>query len=167
MESQMTEENKTAAQAANQNTTPSLSLQKVYVKDVSFEAPNAPEIYNEKGQPEIKMNLNQKVKTVSEGIYEVVLTITVTCNILEKTAYLVEVQQAGIFGLSNFEENVMHQTLGAYCPNVLFPYARQMVSELVMNGGFQPLMLQPVNFDQLYAQQMQQAQQQSEAATKQ
>ncbi len=167
MESQMTEENKTAAQAANQNNAPSLSLQKVYVKDVSFEAPNAPEIYNEKGQPEIKMNLNQKVKTVSEGIYEVVLTITVTCNILEKTAYLVEVQQAGIFGLSNFEENVMHQTLGAYCPNVLFPYARQMVSELVMNGGFQPLMLQPVNFDQLYAQQMQQAQQQSEAATKQ
>ena len=163
----MTEENKTAAQTANQNNKPSLSLQKVYVKDVSFEAPNAPEIFNEKGQPEIKMNLNQKVKTVSEGIYEVVLTVTVTCNILEKTAYLVEVQQAGIFGLSGFEENIMHQTLGAYCPNVLFPYARQMVSELVMNGGFQPLMLQPVNFDQLYAQQMQQAQQQAEAATKQ
>ena len=79
MESQMTEENKTAAQAANQNTTPSLSLQKVYVKDVSFEAPNAPEIYNEKGQPEIKMNLNQKVKTVSEGIYEVVLNYN--CNL--------------------------------------------------------------------------------------
>lgn len=163
----MTEENKTAAQAANQNNAPSLSLQKIYVKDVSFEAPNAPGIYNEKGQPEIKMNLNQKVSTVSEGIYEVVLTVTVTCKILEKTAYLVEVQQAGIFGLNNFEENVMHQTLGAYCPNVLFPYARQMVSDLVMNGGFQPLMLQPVNFDQLYAQQMQQAQQQAEAATKQ
>ena len=163
----MTEENKTAAQPANQDNAPSLSLQKVYVKDVSYEAPNAPEVFNEKGQPEIKMNLNQKVKEVSEGIFEVVLSVTVTCKILEKTAYLVEVQQAGIFGLANFEDNVKHQTLGSYCPNVLFPYARQMISELVMNGGFQPLLLQPVNFDQLYAQQMQQAQQQAQNATKQ
>ena len=163
----MTEENKTAAQPANTDNAPSLSVQKIYVKDVSYEAPGAPEIFNEKGQPEIKMNLNQKVKEVSPGIFEVVLTVTVTCNLLEKTAYLVEVQQAGIFGLNNFEDNVKHQTLGAYCPNVLFPYARQMISELVMNGGFQPLLLQPVNFDQLYTQQMQQAQQQAEAATKQ
>ena len=134
---------------------------------IAITAPNAPEVFNEKGQPEIKMNLNQKVKEISEGIFEVVLSVTVTCKILEKTAYLVEVQQAGIFGLSNFEDQIKHQTLGSYCPNVLFPYARQMISELVMNGGFQPLLLQPVNFDQLYAQQMQQAQQQAQNATKQ
>jgi len=164
----MTEENKTAApQAANPENAPSMSMQKIYVKDVSFETPNAPEIFNDKGQPEIKMNLNQKVKKIADGIYEVVLTVTVTCSILEKTAYLAEVHQAGIFGLNNFQENVLHQTLGAYCPNILFPYARQIISDLVMNGGFAPLLLQPVNFDQLYAQQMQQAQKQSETATKQ
>lgn len=163
----MTEEKKPAAQPANQENAPSLSLQKVYVKDVSYEVPNAPEVFNEKGQPEIKMNLNQKVKEISTDIFEVVLTVTVTCKILEKTAYLAEVQQAGIFGLVNFDDNMKHQALGTYCPNALFPYARQMISDLVMNGGFQPLLLQPVNFDQLYAQQMQQAQQQAQEATKQ
>ncbi|MCF6319846.1 MAG: protein-export chaperone SecB [Proteobacteria bacterium] len=169
----MAEENKTVTpqatkpQNTNPENAPTMSLQKIYVKDVSFETPNAPDIFNEKGQPEIKMNLNQKVKKISDNAYEVVLAVTVTCKILEKTAYLVEVQQAGIFSLANFEENMMHQTLGTYCPNVLFPYARQMVSDLVMNGGFQPLLLQPVNFDQLYAQQMQQAQAQAESATKQ
>ncbi len=162
----MTEENKTAATQADNNA-PVMSLQKIYVKDVSFETPNAPDIFNEQGQPEIKMNLNQKVKKITDEIYEVVLSVTVTCKINEKTAYLAEVHQTGIFGLKNFDENVLHQTLGSYCPGVLFPYARQMVSDLVMNGGFQPLLLQPVNFDQLYAQQMQQAQQQAESATKQ
>ena len=164
----MTEENKTATpQAANPDNAPQMSLQKIYVKDVSFETPNAPEIFNEQGQPEIKMNLNQKVKKIADNTYEVVLSVTVTCKILEKTAYLVEVQQGGVFSLVNFEESMLHQTLGSYCPNVLFPYARQIISDLVMNGGFQPLLLQPVNFDQLYAQQMQQAQAQSQTATKQ
>lgn len=166
----MTEENKTVAQeGVKPENGPSLALQKIYIKDVSFETPNAPDIFNEQGQPEIKMNLNQKVKKIADNTYEVILGVTVTCKILEKTAYLVEIQQAGIFNLTNFEDQVLHQTLGTYCPNVLFPYARQMVSELVMNGGFQPLLLQPVNFDQLYAQQIQQAQAQAEAqsATKQ
>jgi preprotein translocase subunit SecB len=163
----MTEENKAAAQAGNPDNAPVMSMQKIYVKDVSFETPNAPDIFNEKGQPEIKMNLNQKVKQLAEGTYEIVLAVTVTCKILEKTAYLVEVQQAGIFSMANFEENVLHQTLGSYCPNVLFPYARHAISDLVMAGGFQPLLLQPVNFDQLYMEQMQKAQAQAETATKQ
>ncbi len=165
----MTDENKNVAPGAeNAENAPMMTVQKIYVKDVSFETPNAPDIFNEKGQPDIKMNLNQKVKQLAEGTYEIVLTVTVTCKILEKTAYLIEVQQAGIFGLVNFEENVLHQVLGTYCPNVLFPYARQVVSEIVMQGGFQPLILQPVNFDQLYAQQMQQAAAaQAETATKQ
>lgn len=158
----MTEENVNPQQEA-----PAMSLQKIYVKDVSFETPNAPEIFNEQGQPEIKMNLNQKVKMVTEGLYEVELAVTVTCNIQEKTAYLVEVQQAGVFAMKNFPDNILHQTLGAYCPNVLFPYARQLVTELVSSGGFQPLLLQPVNFDQLYSEQMVKAQQQAESSTKQ
>ncbi len=165
----MTDENANVTPGAeNAENAPMMTVQKIYVKDVSFETPNAPDIFNEKGQPDIKMNLNQKVKQLAEGTYEIVLTVTVTCKILEKTAYLIEVQQAGIFGLVNFEENVLHQVLGTYCPNVLFPYARQVVSEIVMQGGFQPLILQPVNFDQLYAQQMQQAAAaQAETATKQ
>jgi preprotein translocase subunit SecB len=152
---------------ANNQEAPQMSLQKLYIKDVSFETPNAPEIFNEKGQPEIKMNLNQKVKQLNEGVYEVSLAVTVTCKVLDKTAYLAEVHQAGIFNMVNFPENILHQTLGSYCPNVLFPYARQTVSDLVMNGGFQPLLLQPVNFDHLYQEQMQQAQKQAQEATKQ
>ncbi len=161
----MTEENK--APVNNENQSPSLSLQKIYTKDVSFEAPNAPHIFNEKGQPEIKLNLNQKVNKLDENTYEVALTATVTCTVSEKTTYLVEVCVAGIFGMQNFQDQALHQTLGVYCPNVLFPYVRQQVSDMVMAGGFQPLMLQPVNFEQMYAQQMQQAQEQAATSTKQ
>lgn len=162
----MTEENQAAANAENQG--PTMSLQKIYTKDVSFEAPNAPQIFNEKGQPDIKLNMNQKVNKLDDTTFEVVLTATVTCTVNEKTTYLVEVCVAGVFNMQNFTDQALHQTLGVYCPNVLFPYVRQQVSDLVMNGGFQPLMLQPVNFDQLYAQQMQQqAQQQAATETKQ
>ena len=160
----MTEENKAAT---TENQGPSMALQKIYTKDVSFEAPNAPQIFNEQGQPEIKLNMNQKVNKLDGDIFEVALTATVTCTVNEKTTYLVEVCQAGLFGMKNFEEQALHQTLGVYCPNVLFPYVRQQVSDLVLAGGFQPLMLQPVNFEQMYAQQMQKAQEQAASSTKQ
>ena len=134
---------------------PKFSAQKIYLKDVSFESPSAPAIFQEQTtQPELKLNLNQRVQTVGENVYEVVLTVTVTCKIGDKTAYLAEVQQAGVFGLSDFEQEQLQATLGAYCPTILFPYARQQISDLVLHGGFQPLLLQPVNFDQLYAEQM-------------
>ncbi len=161
----MTEENQAAANAENQG--PAMSLQKIYTKDVSFEAPNAPHIFNEQGQPEIKLNMNQKVSKLDDNNYEVALTATVTCSVNEKTTYLVEVCVAGVFAMQNFTEQALHQTLGVYCPNVLFPYVRQQVSDLVLSGGFQPLMLQPVNFEQMYAQQMQQAQEQAATSTKQ
>ncbi len=161
----MTEENKAAANTENQG--PMMSLQKIYTKDVSFEAPNAPHIFNEQGQPDIKLNLNQKVNKLDDTTYEVALTATVTCTVNEKTAYLVEVCVSGVFTMQNFNDQTLHQTLGVYCPNVLFPYARQQVSDMVMNGGFQPLMLQPVNFEQMYAQQMQQQAQQAATETKQ
>lgn len=161
----MTEEKKAVANAENQG--PTMALQKIYTKDVSFEAPNAPHIFNEKGQPEIKLNMNQKVNKLDDVTFEVALTATVTCTVNEKTTYLVEVCCAGVFTLQNFEDQALHQTLGVYCPNVLFPYVRQQVSDMVMAGGFQPLMLQPVNFEQMYAQQMQQAQEQAASSTKQ
>lgn len=151
----MTEENKAAAAAENQG--PMMSLQKIYVKDASFEAPNAPQVFQEQGQPEINLNMNQKVNKLEDNVYDVTLTATVTCKVNEKTAYLAEVAQSGIFVMQNFEEQALHQTLGIYCPNVLFSYVRQEISSMVISGGFQPLLLQPVNFEQMYAQQMQQA----------
>jgi preprotein translocase subunit SecB len=130
------------------------SVQKIYLKDVSFESPSAPAVFSDQGQPELKMNLSQHVQSIAENVYEVVLTVTVTCKLAEKTAYLAEVQQAGIFGISGFEQGQLQAMLGAHCPSVLFPYARQQVSDLMMHGGFQPLLLQPVSFEQLYADQM-------------
>ena len=162
----MTEENKAAA-ATEENKGPMMSLQKLYVKDASFEAPGAPQVFQEQGQPEINLNMNQKVNKLSDEAFEVVLTATVTCKVNEKTAYLVEVAQAGIFNMKGFDEQALHQTLGIYCPNVLFPYVRQEISNSVVAGGFQPLILQPVNFEQMYAQQMQKAQAEAAGSTKQ
>ena len=161
----MTEENKAAAAAENNG--PMMSLQKLYVKDASFEAPNAPQVFQEQGQPEINLNMNQKVNKLADDTYEVTLTATVTCKVNDKTAYLAEVAQAGIFNMQNFTEQTLHQTLGIYCPNVLFPYVRQEISNNVVAGGFQPLLLQPVNFEQMYAQQMQKAQAEAAGSTKQ
>ena len=132
-----------------------LSLQKVYVKDVSFEAPGAPQIFQvQANQPNVELNLSQRVTQLGESAFEVVLSVTATCKIEDKTAYLAEVHQAGIFGLSGFDQAGRDAVLQTYCPNVLFPYARQVVSDLVQNGGFPPFFLQPINFEALYAEQM-------------
>ena len=133
-------------------------LQKLYVKDVSFEVPNSPQVFQEKGQVEIKMNLAQRVENLAEGVHEVVLTVTVTASQGEKNAYLVEVQQAGIFTISGLNEQATHAALNTLCPHTLFPYARRSITDLVADGGFPPLVLQPINFDQIYAQRLQEAQ---------
>jgi preprotein translocase subunit SecB len=130
-----------------------LSLQKVYIKDASFEVPGAPQIFQEQGQPQVQLNLQQQVGQLGENVYEVVLTVTVTCKLEEKTAYLAEVQQAGVFGVQGFDAQARDTVLATYCPNVLFPYARQVVSDLIQNGGFPPFLLQPINFEALYAEQ--------------
>lgn len=127
------------------------TIQKIYVKDVSFEVPNSPQIFNEPGQPQLELNLNQKVARVADGLFEVVLAVTVTCKLADKTVYLAEVHQAGLFGLGGFDDRTLDMMLGTYCPNVLFPYVRQTVGELVANGGFPPFYLQPINFEALYA----------------
>lgn len=130
-------------------------IQKLYVKDVSFELPNAPEIFQEQGQADVKMSLAQRVDDIGDNLHEVVLTVTVTASLGEKTAYLAEVAQAGIFLISGFNEQTKHAVMNTLCPSTLFPYARRAISGLVAEGGFPPLTLQPVNFDQLYAQRMQ------------
>ena len=131
-------------------------IQRLYVKDVSYEVPNAPQVFKEGGQADIKMNLAQRVDKLEDDLHEVVLTVTVTATVGEKTAYLAEVAQAGIFLISGLNEQAMHAVMNTVCPNTLFPYARQAISSLVGQGGFPPLTLQPVNFDQLYARRMQQ-----------
>lgn len=139
---------------------PQLVLQKIYVKDASFEAPNAPQIFQEMGeteaQPQVQLNLGHKVTDMGNDLYEVVLSLTLTCSLGDRTAYLAEVHQAGIFGIAGFPDGDRDGILGSYCPNLLFPYGRQMVSSLVQEGGFPPFLLQPINFDALYAEQQRQ-----------
>lgn len=144
------------AEQTNGAATPqaTLAVQKIYVKDASFEVPGAPGIFQEQGQPQVQLNLAQKVSNFSENVYEVVLTITVTCKLGERTAYLAEVQQAGVFSLVGFDADNLQAVLGTYCPNTLFPYARSVISDMIVNGGFPPFVLQPINFDQLFAEQM-------------
>ena len=134
----------------------------IYLKDVSFEAPNSPEIFQNQFQTNIEMNLNVETNKLAENIFEVVLSITVTAKAKtdenaefkaeDKTAFLVELQQAGIFSLKGFDEDSLGPMLGIYCPNVLFPYAREATSSLVAKGGFPQLILEPVNFESIYAQ---------------
>jgi preprotein translocase subunit SecB len=133
-----------------------LALQKIYTKDVSFEIPNAPNVFAEQGQAEVKLNLGQRVEDLGDDLAEIVLTVTVTATIGEKTAYLAEVAQAGVFLVKGFNDQQKHAIVNTFCPNTLFPYARTSITNLVADGGFPPLTLQPMNFDQLYAQRMQQ-----------
>ncbi len=130
------------------------SIQKVYLKDVSFETPNSPDIFNDDAQPEIGLQLNSKVRRLEAGLFEVVLEVTVTAKKGDKTAFLVEIQQAGIFIISGFDEAQAKSLLGSYCPNTLLPFAREAISDLVTKGGFPPLLLAPINFDALYEQQL-------------
>ena len=142
------------------------ALQRVYLKDVSFETPKTPGIFQQEWKPDTKVNLNTEVQTIGEGVYEVSLTVTVTTTLGEETAYLAEAKQAGIFTISGFSDQERGPLLGAYCPGQLFPYVREVLSDLIMKGSFPQMVLQPVNFDALYAQHQQQvAKQQPEPAS--
>ena len=133
------------------------SIQKIYIKDVSFESPDTPKAFSfTKWEPKIDLNLNNTHTVIDENLYEAVLTITATVKHEDKAAFLVEVQQAGIFAVAGFNENDTKYLLGSQCMNILFPYARETVSDLTTRGGFPPLLLSPVNFDALYQQHMNQ-----------
>ncbi|MCU4677188.1 protein-export chaperone SecB [Catenovulum sp. 2E275] len=140
------------------------AIQRVFAKNISFETPNSPEIFTEAWKPEVQMDIDTKSKKLEGDNYEVVLSITVTAKVGDKTAFLVEVEQAGIFGIANLPPQQMAHTIGSLCPGILFPYAREAISNLVNRGTFPPLNLAPVNFDALFASYMQQvAQQQAQA----
>ena len=140
------------------------TIQRVYVKDLSFESPNAPEVFRGEWRPQNELNLNTKVERLDPQTFEVVLTVTVTAKIGEKTAFIVEVHQAGIFSMSGFADAELGPMLGAYCPNLLFPYAREVITDLVTRGSFPQLVLQHVSFDTLYAQHQEQVQAEADAA---
>ncbi len=152
-----------AEQATNQEqAAPQFNIQRVYTKDLSFETPNSPGIFQKEWSPEVKLDLDTKSNKLADDVYEVVLSLTVTAKIGEETAFLCEVQQAGIFSIAGLTEPQLAHSLGAYCPNILFPYAREAVGSLVGRGTFPQLNLAPVNFDALFAQYVQQRQQQAE-----
>lgn len=133
-------------------------IQKIYTKDISFETPNSPAIFQQDWNPETSVELGNEGQQVTEDVYEVVLTITVTAKIGDDTAFLVEVSQAGLFMMKGFDKDQLAGMMGTFCPNILFPYAREAISDLVTRGGFPQLLLSPVNFDALYAQHLEQQQ---------
>lgn len=146
-----------------QNQEMTFQIQRIYTKDISFEAPNAPQVFQKEWQPEVKLDLDTSSNTLAENVYEVILRVIVTATMEEETAFLCEVQQAGIFTVEGIEGTQLAHCLGAYCPNVLFPYARECITNLVGRGTFPQLNLAPVNFDALFMNYLQQQQQQDAA----
>lgn len=140
------------------------AIQRIYTKDVSFETPNSPAIFQKEWKPEVKLDLDTKSNKLADNLFEVVLTVTVTATLGEETGFLCEVQQAGIFTISDMPEANMAHMIGSFCPNTLFPYARETVSNLVNRGTFPALNLAPVNFDAIFAAYMQKRQAQAEQA---
>jgi preprotein translocase subunit SecB len=130
------------------------NIQRIYVKDISFECPNSPIVFKKEWAPEISMDIDTKSKKLEDNVYEVVLSLTTTAKVGEDVAFLCEVQQAGIFSVGELEETQMAHCLNAFCPNILFPYAREAVASLVTRGTFPQLNLAPVNFDALFQQAM-------------
>lgn len=135
---------------------PVFGIQKIYVKDASLETPNSPQIFLEQGSPAISVEVHSKAEQIGETVYEVVLTVTVTSKLEDdKTIFLVEVGQAGIFQIENVPPADIEPLLGVACPNILFPYVRESISDLVNRAGFPPVVLQPMNFESIYQQQKQ------------
>ena len=144
---------------SNEEQQPVFNIEKIYVKDLSLEIPHAPRIFMERETPEVNIQLHTKGERIDEGMYEVLLTITVTAKTKDKTMFLVEVQQAGVFQIRHVPEADMDPVLGIACPNILFPYLRETVSDIVSRAGFHAVILNPVNFEALYLQRKQQAEQ--------
>ena len=137
---------------------PTFSIEKVYLKDLSVEVPNAPEVFLETEAPTMEVNINSGARAVQDALFEVVLTVTITARIKEKTVFLVEVTQAGVFQIRNVPQDDIGPLLGIACPNTLFPYARETISTVTARAGFQPVILAPMSFENIYQQQVQQLQ---------
>ena len=160
----MSEENQNAAANGEEQAQPLFAIQRIFTKDVSFESPMGAAAFQQEWKPEIKLDLDTKSNKLAEDTFEVVLSLTVTANLGDNVAFLCEVQQAGIFSVGNMPEQQIAHTLGSFCPNTLFPYAREVVSSLVSRGTFPQLNLAPVNFDALFASYVQQRAAEAKAA---
>ena len=143
---------------------PQFSIQRIYTKDISFETPNSPAIFQKEWKPEIQLDVDTKSSKLADNLYDVVLSVTVTAKLGKETAFLCEVQQAGIFMIGDMPNQNIAQMLGAFCPNTLFPYARETISNLVNRGTFPPLNLAPVDFNSVFAAYMQKRAQEAEAS---
>ena len=139
-------------------------IQRIYVKDVSFEAPNSPGMFTQEWNPDTNLDLNTHVNPLSSDNYEVELAITITVKSSDKTAFLVEVTQAGVFFITGYAQEQINHLLAAYCPNILVPYAREVIASLVSKGSFPELHLSPINFDALYARRLQEEQAKEQGA---
>jgi preprotein translocase subunit SecB len=139
------------------NDQPAFGIEKLYIKDASIEVPNAPQIFTDRTAPQVSVELANAAQKLEEGIFDVSIKVTVTAKVGDKTAFLVEVAQAGIFVIRNMPEENLEPVLAVACPNILFPYAREAVSDMVTRAGFAPVLLNPINFEALYMQQKQAA----------
>ena len=156
-EKQPENENANVEQAQQDGTAgPQFNIQRLYLKDVSLEVANSPQVFLEKWEPELNLDVNTASSKLEDNIHEVILTLTATVKLKENTAFLVEVKQAGIFAMHGFADEEKKPMLGAFCPNLLYPYARQVITTLVAQAGFPPVYLQHINFDALYQQHEQQ-----------
>ena len=161
-----TENNENATTENNENATTennekNVSLQTIYIKDLSFEAPNSPEVFLEQEiTPETKLNISNAHRKLSEGVYDVSLKLSVESTYGEKTMFLAEVEQAGVFAIRGYDETETRALIGIFCPNTLFPYIRELISTMVTKAGFPALLLQPINFDSIYSHAMEQASEQ-------
>lgn len=135
---------------------PQFAVQRIYIKDISFEVPLGAKVFTKQAQPQLKIDLNTKADRVEGDVYEAVLSITVSAKIGEETAFLIEVQQAGAFFVQGLDGEQLRRVLMITCPTILFPYARETIDSLAIRGSFPPLMLQPVNFEALFLQSQQQ-----------
>ena len=141
---------------------PEFGIQRIYIKDFSLEVPNSPAVFLEEWKPHLNLDLKTNTKKLEDDLHEVELTVTVTVKLEENTAFLVEIKQAGIFSLKDFPEDQIRPMLGSFCPNILYPYAREAITSAVMKAGFPQLYLTPVNFDALYQQSQAQQEQQEQ-----
>ncbi|VEG92350.1 protein-export chaperone SecB [Legionella spiritensis] len=145
-------------QAQQPNTEAQFMIQRIYMKDSSFETPDTPAVFQQKWEPELSLDLNTSSNQLEKDIYEVVLTVTATVKNQNAVAFLVEVKQAGIFTIQGAPKEQLDHLLGSFCPSILFPYAREIVTTQAIRGSFPQLVLAPINFDALYMQQMEEKQ---------
>jgi preprotein translocase subunit SecB len=156
------ENNQQDAQGQIPSDAPGFAIQRIYLKDISFETPMGPEAFTKQFKPQIQQDLNIQATPLEDGLYEIVLLLTITASLDNRVVFLIEVKQAGLFAINNIEGAALAQLINSACPQILFPYAREAIDSILGRGSFPPLMLPPINFDAMFVQAMAQVQKQAE-----